>query len=95
MGVGSAVIDGLRHFLPDLTDQNLVRLQFTSDESLELPTIWVLAVSWWNIWEARTAGKQPELYKIRADLEAKVSLLRETRHHTNNVVMIEEIISKI
>ena len=92
MGVGRAVIDGVRHFVPD---EKAVRLQFTTEESLELPTVWVLAVSWWNIWEARLAGKRPELYTVRADLEAKVSLLRETRQHVNNVVMIEEIINQI
>ena len=79
-GVGEAVL----HCLPehaDLEDQLVLKLQQNLEESQELPVVWFLAEAWRSIWESRTLGKRPELYKVRADLEAKVSLLRETRRH--------------
>ena len=62
-----------------MTEEQALRLQFESEETSELPVVWFLAVSWTAIWEARLLGKRPELYRVRADLEAKISLLRETR----------------
>ena len=80
-GVGEAVI----HCLPapvqnEVQDQQLLHLHFDMEDSLELPIVWFLAVAWSSIWESRKCGRRPELYKVRADLEAKVSLLRETRY---------------
>ena len=79
-GVGEAVL----HCLPDhvkdgVQDHEVLRLHLHLDDDLELPIVWFLAVAWNSIWESRKVRKRPELYKIRADLEAKVSLLRETR----------------
>ena len=39
-------------------------------------------------------GRRPELYKVRADLEAKVSLLREARH-SEAADIISLMISKL
>ena len=57
-----------------------MQLQLDLESSLELPVVWFLAGAWSSIWESRKLGRRTELYKVRADLEAKVSLLRETRH---------------
>ena len=73
----------LLHCLPPgngLLDQDALKLQIDVDEPLQLPVVWFLAAAWLSLWESRRLGKRPELYKVRADLEAKVSLLRETRH---------------
>ena len=78
-GVGVAVL----HCLPEhdaLEDQHVLKLQQNLEEAHELPVVWFLAEAWRSIWESRVLGKRPELYKVRADLEAKVNLLRETRH---------------
>ena len=32
------------------------------------------------IWEARLSKKQISLFQVRAELEAKISMLRRTRH---------------
>ena len=47
---------------------------------MEYPLVWFLGVSWMSMWDSRKMGRRPELYKVVADLEAKVSLLRETRY---------------
>ena len=78
-GVGQTLL----HCLPPgngLQGQDVLQLQLDVDEPLQLPVVWFLAAAWLSLWESRRRGKRPELYKVRADLEAKVSLLRETRH---------------
>ena len=82
------------HCLPDelgQQDQHVLQLQLDLQDPHELPVVWFLAVAWSSIWESRRLGRRPELYRVRADLEAKVSLLRETRH----VEAAEEISSMI
>ena len=82
-------------YVTELTGEQAVRLQFETEESFELPVVWFLAVSWISIWEARLLGKKPELYMVRADLEAKVSLLRETRKFNNQAEMITTMITNL
>ena len=74
-----------------MEDQHLLNLQLPLEAHLVFPAVWFLAVAWNTIWECRKLGKRPELYKVRAELEAKVNLLRETRHSE----AAEEIISMI
>ena len=72
-----------------------LQLQFDMEGHLELPVVWVWAVSWSYIWETRTVAKKPELYKIRADLEARVSFLRETRRHKGTAISIASMINNL
>ena len=41
------------------------------------------------VWNNRLEKKQVRLYTIRADLEARASLLRETRHSTDLEIISE------
>jgi hypothetical protein len=70
-GVGRVVMDSVAMMIDQVTDEQALRLQFQAEESLEFPVIWFLAVSWSSIWDARTLGRRPELYKVRADLESR------------------------
>ena len=79
-GAGLAIVQGLP--TPPQDDdhlQEVLLLQLDLEDSLELPVVWYLATAWFSIWESRKVGKLPELYKVRADMEAQVNLLRETR----------------
>ena len=78
-GIGQAVL-GCLPVEPGVQDQHVLKLQLGLEAADELPVVWFLAVAWSYIWECRRLGKRPELYKVRAELEAKVSLVRETRH---------------
>jgi hypothetical protein len=78
-GIGQAVL-GCLPVETGVQYQHELRLQLGLEVLDELPVVWFLAVAWSFIWECRRLGKRPELYKVRAELEAKVSLLRETRH---------------
>ena len=78
-----------------MTDEQAIRLHFDIEDSYELPVVWFLAVSWASIWDGRMAGKSPELYRVRADLEAKVSMLRETRRFEADAEKITEMINNM
>ena len=77
-GIGTAVLGSLplQH---RVQGHHALKLQFDLEDHLELPVVMFLSIAWSSIWESRAHGKKPEPYKVRADLEAKVSLLRETR----------------
>ena len=90
-GVGKSVIDCVSNYGLEITYQSIIRLQFKSEESHEMPVVWVLAVAWASIWEARTKGKKPELYVIRAELEARINLLRDTRKFKKEAEIISNI----
>ena len=80
-GVGEAVLLCLpNHVQEGVHHLGVLQLHLHLDDVHELPVVWFLAVAWNSIWEGRKVGRRPELYRVRADLEAKVSLLRETSH---------------
>ena len=92
-GIGLAVINCLPGER-ELQDHHVLKLQLDLEEPLELPEVWFLAAAWNSLWESRRLGKRPLLYKVRAELEAKVSLLRETRH-SEAAEKIASLISKL
>ena len=51
----------------------------------------MLATGWLYIWEARVAKKQVYRYKMRAELEAMISILRKSRHNRGGEIMLEMI----
>ena len=79
---------------PSITPHQVLTLNFDAEESKELSLTWFTGQFLQNIWSARTKKKQPQLYTIRADLEAKISLLRETRFQ-NVCLQIEEMIQNL
>ena len=91
-GVGHAVLECLPFVSVDKIKVLKLHLQLDSD--LELPVVWFLSASWLSIWETRKSGRRPELYQVRSDLEAKVSMLRETRH-AGAALSISRMISKL
>ena len=72
--VGIAILECLPQCR--LQGQDVLRLQFAIEGEQELPVVWFLAAAWSIIWGYRSAGRREELYRVRADLEAKVSLLK-------------------
>ena len=71
-----------------MTDEQSLRLEYVIEDQLEFAATWVIGNAFMKIWDMRCAGMRPELYIIRADLEAKFSFLRETRRHTNDAINI-------
>jgi hypothetical protein len=55
------------------------------------PLVWLLAVTLLSIWEQRQTSQKVQPYLLRANLEAKVSLLRKTSS-TCSTILAEKII---
>lgn len=94
-GVGTRVMQTLQSFVPGLGVEEALRLDFTVEESLRLPLVFALAVAFGAIWDLRLRKTRPQLYLVRAQLEAKVSLLRECRRFTNDATIIDNFINTL
>ena len=80
----------LQVHLPHLQPQQVVLLDLGPlEESLQLPLVWLIANTLSMIWEERKEKTKPDLHKTRSNLEAKVNILRKTRH-TNAATLLEQ-----
>ena len=89
-GAGEVLLQGLRRFIPDLSPLDILQLNFDLDEELNFPIVWCTATFLSSLWLLRSDKKKVELFKIRADMESKVRLLRESR-----LLKTSEILSTI
>ena len=91
MGVGKRVMRCLESVVPSIEVEAVLRLELGVEEDLELPVVWMISTVFSAIWKLRTDKSRVQLYKIRAQLEAKVNLLRETRF-TNSAIVLDEFV---
>ena len=93
MLVGLALLGCVQQILPDLSPQAAVLLDFGCilpvEENLALQCI--LATGMKYIWEARLAKKVVYKFKMRAEIEARISILRKTRYQSSASLMAELI----
>ena len=84
--------DAVPHHSPASTPANI-----PVTESMQLPVAWLLATCLSYIWDQVVAGKMARLDTCRAELLAKLMLLRDTkwRHYTlfNSALLLEEMIN--
>ena len=84
MVVGLALLGCVQQLCPGLSADAAVRLELdlfgmhTDEESLA--ALCILTTGLKYIWETRLEKKVVHKYKMRAEIEAKVSILRKTRH---------------
>ena len=62
---------------------------------MELAIVWFLSMAWKMIWDARSNGKKPELYKIRSEMEARIALLRTTRSYVNDIILMDILLASM
>ena len=95
--VSSRLLNCLSSYFPNITPKNIVILDIPVSESLELPIIWLVSSCMSFIWEQRVMGKVARLEQCRAELFAKLMLLRDTkwRHYTlhNSAVLLEDMLN--
>ena len=96
MGAGQALVDALRNTMPNINMEKILHLEFYElDEDMEFPVVWFTAAFLFAIWERRSNATRIRKYEIRAEIEGKVSLLRETRFHEhveNLELLCQEIV---
>ena len=66
----------------NLSPQNLVLLNISVSESMELPVVWLLSTCLMMVWEERVAGRIARLNNCKAELEARLIVLKHTSGNT-------------
>ena len=66
--------------MPELQVESLIRLELDVATENQLPVVFLIATVLGAVWNLRIKGNRVEQYLVRSQLEAKVNLLRETRH---------------
>ena len=87
-GVGQSLLSVAQNHIPDITSASLLCLKlFNLPEDSELPMVTLLSATLLAIWEKRYSKLRISPYDIRATLEARCQLLRETRFksHVNTL----------
>ena len=79
--------------IPSLSPEAVLHLELGQDlnEEQQLATVCLLATGLKYIWSTRIEKKYATLFKMRAEIEAKISILRRTRHSGAGTLMLEMI----
>ena len=88
---GLACIGYVQTVLPNLSQDEALRLEFGQElsEADCLATVCILSTGLKYIWEARVEKKAATVYKMRAEIEAKVSIVRKTRYSNSGTKIME------
>ena len=91
MVAGLSLLGYVQHSVPDLSPEAALRLELGGqlDEEQELATITLLACGLKYIWDARVEKKQVQTFKMRAEAEARVTILRKTRYQESGNIIME------
>ena len=82
-GVGNLLVSRLQDCVPGLQPSGILRLEFGNpSEDLCLAITWLTAIILRFIWKERETGSTIQAYKVRAELEQYINLLRTTRFKT-------------
>ena len=94
-GAGQVLLSAVQAHLPHTSAAALLRLELTTmPEDLELPMVTIISCILSSIWEKRLSKSRIILYEIRATLEARCLLLRETRYK-NELPKFAEIMNNL
>ena len=88
---GNLLVYGVSVMVPNITSNQVLRLELDVEATKELPLVLMIGHTLESIWSRRMKKIQIRPFLIRSDLEARASLLRETRF-SNVAVLLMEII---
>ena len=88
-GVGQSLLSVAQIHIPDITAASLLRLELASlSDEHELPLATFISAALLAIWDKRYTKSRILLYDIRATLEARCQLLRETRYESTVPILM-------
>ena len=95
--VATPLLRCLTDHADNITNQNVVLLNISTAESLELPVAWLVSTCLKMIWEERAAGRTARLVNCQAEIQAQLLVLKHTRwkHYTlhNSALLLEEMLN--
>ena len=96
LGLPAKLLATLQRYQPGAEQRSIMTLDLELEPSLELPFTWVIGSCLHLIWSQRES-RRVDLAKIRANLEARCRLLRESKAKTwaNAATLTEAIIDQI
>ena len=97
-GAGTLLTSVISESFPDANLEQILRLGFDEmPEDLRLPVIWFSAALLLALWNSRCSDTRVRTCDIRAEIESKVSLLRETRfsQHVENLNLLYSKITSV
>ena len=86
---GLAVLAAVRSLLPDITAEQVLRLDIATEESLELPVVWLITEALGYIWKQRSLKNKTLQSDLKTHLTAKLTFLSSV--HPNAVCQINNM----
>ena len=87
----------LRNYLDAISFEDLITLNISTTESLELPVVWLLSTCLMLVWDKKLAVKKPSWETIRAEIVARVAILKHTKwkHYSlhNSATLLDEMLN--
>ena len=88
--VGTKLVHCLQQYIPSMQAEHVLRLVHGNvEEDMSLPITLLTAIVLSTLWKEREAGQPIRGYKIRAELEQSINLLRTTRYANTLAVLSE------
>ena len=75
--VSNWVLDFTNKVVPNCSPEDIISLNLEVAEPLAFPLIWSLPPVFFLVWHLRLGKKTINLYNIRAEIEAKINILRK------------------
>ena len=88
--VCQALLHVVRSVCPRADCHNILLLSLDLDKSRQFATVWFISTILSYVWNSRSMKKISTLIETRAILEARINILRKSRHFSNDVLLIEE-----
>ena len=88
--VNSWILKLCQKTVPNCRTTDIIYLNLNLTDPLMFPMIWLLSHIFCMVWKLRSNKKAVNLFSIRAELEARINLLRKSSL-TNTIVQIEKI----
>ena len=93
MLVGLALLGCVQQLVPDLSPEAAVRVDFgcllQEDQNLAVQIILITSLKY--IWESRLAKKMVSMFRMRAEIEARVAILNQARHQSSAEIITDLI----
>ena len=87
--VGHGLLGYVQHVVPNLSPESALILDFDANlpDEESLAACVMIATGLHYIWESRVSKKVVTLFKMRAEIEARVSVLRRSRHNQSGLLI--------
>ena len=95
--VTTPLLESLSDHIDNITPGSIVKLDIRAPESWDLPAVWLVATCLQFIWENRISGKVATRSACKAELTARLAILKETKwkHYNlhNGATLLEETLN--